>query len=109
MRAAKLEKEDKSWSVDKVSFESMTDQLFNWFFAKCYLELTFSSVLACLRTFRITSVLGDTVIEFSRSIEVFRTVSFSLSVQSSSNAFSIAAVASGDVSLYKYSIRSSGE
>ena len=66
-----------------------------------YLEDTFSSSLACLSTFRMISVRGAIVIELRRSMEVFRTESFSLNVQSSCKAFSIAMVASGDVSLYK--------
>jgi hypothetical protein len=55
-----------------------------------------------------TSVLGETVIDSSLYIEVLITKSFSRRVQSFSRAFSMAAVVSGEVSLYKYRIKSSG-
>ncbi|HXC03830.1 MAG TPA: hypothetical protein VNZ86_03710 [Bacteroidia bacterium] len=56
----------------------------------------------------MTSIRGDTVIVSNSSAEVRNTANFSLSIQSSFSAFSIATVNSGEDSLYKYRKRSSG-
>lgn len=88
------------WAVNR-----KVDQLSLW---GDYFELIISSFLACLRMLSTISVRGETLMELRRSMEVLITANFSLSVQSSCSAFSIVMVASGDISLYKYRIRSSG-